>query len=197
MKAILYAEDSAMSQILMRRYVGDAGELTISTTLGEADALLKENRYDLLITDYMFPEGDSLDLIISTRRRFTTIELPIIVVSGSMDRLLLSRVLKAGANDGFPKPLRAVDFNEVVNRMLAQPYVRSSEHGAIDVRCFQWTADGLYYQFNPDLGLTTSGHTKEEASAKMLAALQASVVSGTVPGNTNRHGMTSHIIELP
>ncbi|MFA5265514.1 MAG: response regulator [Opitutaceae bacterium] len=197
MKTILYVEDSAMSQMLMRRYVGDAGKLTICTTLDAAAAQIKESRFDLLITDYMFPEGDSLDLIVGTRRRFSAQELPIIVVSGSMDRLLLSRILKAGANDGFSKPLKAGSFNEVVTRMLAHPYVRSPEHGAIDVHCFRWMNEGLYYQFCPDLGLTTSGPTKEAASAQMIAALQAGAAAGAVLGNTSHHGTASHIIELP
>jgi len=197
MKDILYIEDSSMSQLLMRRYVGDAGALTICSTLRSAITRLQEHHFDLLITDYMFPEGDSLDLIIGVRHKFSAEELPIIVVSGSMDRLLLSCVLKAGANDGFPKPLKTVEFNEAVNRMLTQPYVRSPEHGAIDVRCFQWMNNGVHHQFCPDLALTCSGSSREEAAAKMQSLLEASLSERKLLGGASHLGIASHIVELP
>ncbi len=197
MKSILYVEDSAMSQLLMRRYVGDSGELTICSTLSAAAALLKERSFDLMITDYMFPEGTSLDLIISIRGRFSAPELPIIVVSGSMDRLLLSSILRAGANDGYSKPLKAVEFNEVINRMLTQPYVRSPENGAIEIRCFQWRKGELFFQFCPDSDLMISAPSKEAASTQMLAALRGRVAAGTRLGDSSHEGIVSHIIDLP
>ena len=61
MKRVLYAEDSTTSQLLMRRLLANLCELTITSTLAQAEIALLSQPYDLLITDFLFPEGDTLN----------------------------------------------------------------------------------------------------------------------------------------
>jgi CheY-like chemotaxis protein len=98
--------------------------------------------------------------------------MPVIVISASMDGPMLTRILRAGANDGQAKPLRVQEFRALVTQMLSAPYVRSLEHPVIDVTCFQWRSHLGVHEFCPELNLLVTGSTREEVVDRMRAALQ-------------------------
>jgi CheY-like chemotaxis protein len=195
MKQVLYVEDSATSQLLMRKYVAGMCELTITPSLRMALSMLTERKFDLLISDFLFPEGDALDLIQLARKNDATKDLPIIVISGSMDGALLSRVLKAGANEGLSKPLATEEFRAVVTRMLSAPYVRSLEQAISSVTCFQWAVRGTISQYCPELNLLFSAPTKDEVSKRMLVALQEQLAQGADIGYTNHEVVVTHVVQ--
>jgi CheY-like chemotaxis protein len=195
MKQVLYVEDSATSQLLMRKYLAGLCELTITPSLRMAAALLAERSFDLLISDFLFPEGDALDLMQQVRKTEATRAMPIVVVSSSMDGALLSRVLKAGANEGMSKPLSTAEFRSVVVRMLEEPYVRSLDHAICSVACFQWSTRGTVSQFCPELNLTISGPTKDDVTKRMLAALQERLAQGGDFGYTTHESIVTHVVQ--
>lgn len=179
----------------MRKYIAGMCELTITPSLRMAMSLLTERTFDLLISDFLFPEGDALDLIQFSRKNETTKAMPIIVISGSMDGALLSRVLKAGANEGLSKPLATEEFRAVVTRMLSDPYVRSMERAISSITCFQWAVRGSISQYCPELNLLFTGATKDEVSKKMLAALQERLAQGADIGYTNHEVVVTHVVQ--
>ena len=195
MKQVLYVEDSATSQLLMRKYLAGICELTITPSLRMAVTLLADRRFDLLISDFLFPEGDALDLIQSARKTEALKAMPVIVISSSMDGALLSRVLKAGANEGLSKPLNTAEFRNVVVRMLNDPYVRSMERAICSVTCFQWMARGDVFQYCPELNLTLSGATKEEVTKQMQSAIQLRLSQGAELGFTNHESLVTHVVQ--
>jgi CheY-like chemotaxis protein len=195
MKQALYVEDSATSQLLMRKYLAGLCELTITPSLSMASSLLAERRFDLMISDFLFPEGDALELIRQVRLIDAIKTMPVIVVSSSMDGALLSRVLKAGANEGMSKPLPTAEFRVVVMRMLEDPYVRSLERAICSVTCFQWATRGAVSQFCPELNLTITGRTKDDVSKRMLAALQERLAQGTDLGYTSHEVVVTHVVQ--
>lgn len=195
MKQVLYVEDSATSQLLMRKYLAGICELTITPSLRTAVTLLAERRFDLLISDFLFPEGDALDLIHQSRTTPELKAMPVVIISSSMDGALLSRVLKAGANEGLSKPLNTADFRNVVTRMLNEPYVRSMERAICSVACFQWSARGIIFQYCPEIDLTVSAATKEEVSQQMQSALQLRLAQGVELGFTNHESLVTHVVQ--
>jgi len=195
MKQVLYVEDSATSQLLMRKYVSGLCELTITPSLRTAMSLLESRTFDLLIADFIFPEGDATGLIQYVRSSTTLSALPILVVSSSLDAVLLSRVLKAGANDGLCKPLKTSEVRSLVEQMLHAPFFRSLEHSMVGVCCFQWVAKGAVYQFCPELKLTLSGPTKDEVTKQMLIALQAKAKEGFELGSITHEAIAMHTIQ--
>jgi len=195
MKQVLYVEDSATSQLLMRKYLAGICDLTITPSLRMAASLLAERTFDLLISDFLFPEEDALDLIQQARRTDALKAMPVVVISSSMDGALLSRVLKAGANEGLSKPLNTAEFRSVVTRMLSEPYVRSMERTICSVTCLQWAMRGIIFQFCPELNLTVSGATKEEVTRQMQTALQDRLAQGTELGYTNHEALVTHVVQ--
>ena len=81
----------------------------------------------MLITDFLFPKGDVLGLIEQVRKTKAWDKLPIVVVSASRDRMLVSRVLKAGANEALCKPLIPEEFRQLIKCMLSSPIFVSPE----------------------------------------------------------------------
>jgi len=194
MKKVLYVEDSATSQLLMRKYLEGMCELTITPSLHTAEDLLTERSFDVLITDFLFPGGDAMDLIRHVRKTEATRALPIVVISSSMDGALLSRVLKTGANEGLSKPLVLAEFRAVVSRMFEAPYVHSLEHSVCSVPCFQWITHDAVFQFCPELNLTVSGPTKDAVTRQMVTALQDRLAQGVDLGYTNHEEVVTHVL---
>lgn len=195
MNEVLYVEDSATSQVLMRKYIEGIVSLTVVPSLDAAIQLLRERRFNLMITDYNFPEGNSLQLIQYVKTSPMHHQMPVVVVSSSMDGPMLTRILRAGANDGMAKPLRLAEFRALVERMLAAPYVRSLDHPVIDVSCFQWRTHAGVHEYCPELNLLVTGATREEAGDCMRLALQEhSRGGGATLGNTSDELIVRHMV---
>jgi CheY-like chemotaxis protein len=193
---ILYIEDSLTSQLLMKRYVHGLGELSLATSLGQASLMLEDESFDLVVTDFLLPGGDSTVLIHQIRQNQRTSHIPIIVVSGTMDRALLGKVIKAGANDGLPKPINVTEFRDMVQKMLFNPYFRNLGDLVLNVVCFAWRQGDLYHQYSPELQLAVSGATAEEASAKMQSEISSRASKGVEMGITLQEKIVTHFINL-
>jgi CheY-like chemotaxis protein len=194
MKQVLYVEDSIASQALMRRFLRDTCALTVVPTLAAARDLLDQQPFSLLIADFLFPEGDAINLITGVRRAKGPLEMPIIVVSSSMDRILFSRVLRAGANEAVAKPIDPPSFCRLVERMLAEPFVREQEHGVLGVCCFQWEQGSGFHQYCPELALTVNGISRDDVNERMLEAIRQRLVAGADMGATKGESMVTHVV---
>ncbi len=193
---ILYIEDSMTSQLLMKRYVSGLGELILATSLGQASLVLEDETFDLVVSDFLLPGGDSTVLLHQIRQNPRTAHLPIIVVSGTMDRALLGRVIKAGANDGLSKPINVTEFRAMVQRMLTDPYVRALDDLVLNVASFAWRQGDLFYQYCPELKLTTSGATAEDAATKMFKEISTRAASGAELGLILQEKIVTHCVNL-
>ena len=194
MKKVLYVEDSVTSQKLMRRFLSGVCELETATELKVGSALVREKTYDLLILDFLFPDGDSMPLLHQARGAAATKTTPIIVVSSSMDELLVDRVLKAGANDALRKPFEAYRIRALVERMLTAPYMRPSQTSMVSVNCFQWATKDAVYQYCHELDLTLSAPSEAEVSRLMAAALQERVTRGAALGFAYQEIVVTHTL---
>ena len=107
---------------------------------------------------------------------------------------MLTRILRAGANDGQAKPLRVAEFRAMVALMLSAPYFRSLEHPVIDVSCFQWRSHQGVHEFCPELNLTVTGPTREDVADRMRLALQERCYKGIVLGSINDELIVRHMV---
>jgi CheY-like chemotaxis protein len=198
MDEILYVDHSSTSQILMRKYLEGVASLTPAASVDAAIALLADHKFQLMIAGYDFAEGNALPLIEYIRASQAHKKMPVIVISSSMDDSLFTRIIRAGANDGMAKPLQVEAFRAMVTRMLTSPYVRHLENQVIDVSCFRWHSTRGVCEYCPELDITVTGSTKEEAAALMSAALQkCGIREGMMLGNTSNETVVRHEVRLP
>lgn len=128
-------DEPAMLHILQATM--DYGELTcdVAATSAEAQRKLKHNRYDVVITDLILPDGDGGRLIEIIR---STSQTPILVISGhdtEQDRI---RVLDLGADDFLGKPFLPGELLARIRAVLRRvpPKDRSEQPLAADD--FHW-----------------------------------------------------------
>lgn len=92
--------------------------------LSDAHSLLKEQNFDLCLTDMRLPDGNGIDLVRKIGNEFPQLPVAVITAHGNMDSAIES--LKAGAFDFVSKP---VDLNLL--RSLVETALRlnkSDEH---------------------------------------------------------------------
>lgn len=80
-------------------------------------ALLEQHRYAAILLDYQMPGMDGLETLERIRRRWSKIELPVILVTARDDDPLIIQSLEQGANDHVAKPY---SFPVLVARVRAQ-----------------------------------------------------------------------------
>jgi DNA-binding response OmpR family regulator len=195
-RPILVVEtDPAQRQILAESLgLGDESTVTITATLGEADALLGAVNawFDAIIIDSDMPDGNGYSYIAKLRQQGH--KMPIIVVSNSSDEADVVRILNAGAVDYLIKPLR---LNELLARLKAQLRVfDASEHARfmIGQYLFHPAAKLLIDRAGRRLRLTS----KEVDILKFLYRAGAKVVTRSILMDEvwgYNAGVTSHTLE--
>jgi DNA-binding response OmpR family regulator len=181
-KRLLYIEDNRAMQMIVERHLAGLAEISTGASLNEARARLRDQTFDLVLTDVNLPDGNSLDLLMELRRRFTPEQLPVILVSASMDRRLTIRSLQAGANDCFAMPMALPVLAAAVARMLERAYVRPNDLGAVVVTWLEGTAGGQFWVYCPDIDLRLDGADPEAVRQEMDRRVRASLpATGGLP----------------
>ena len=108
--SILAVEDSDPDFNMFRTLVEDHEKLHLSRaqTISEALDMLHQGRYDVVLLDYILPDGNGLDFM--KRMEAAAIETPVIAITGQGDELVASQMIKAGAFDYLPKASLKEDY---------------------------------------------------------------------------------------
>jgi two-component system chemotaxis response regulator CheB len=114
LKKILIAEDELTNSILLKRLLTKAGYSVIVSHNG-ADALkhLEREPFDALLTDWMMPNMDGIELIRRAREKVRPLPL-IIMITALVSEGARSYALESGADDYIAKP---IDVDELLTRV--------------------------------------------------------------------------------
>jgi DNA-binding response OmpR family regulator len=75
---------------------------------------------DLIILDVMMPGMNGIELCRAIRRRETTLQTPVLILSARGDSESVIQGIEAGANDYLPKPILHHDLVSKIKSMLGQ-----------------------------------------------------------------------------
>jgi DNA-binding response OmpR family regulator len=124
---LLHVEDSPSDTMLMRLQLNDVQEFSfaIDTASSLADALhaLSEKSFDAILLDLGLPDSFGMDTL--NRIKEQSHEIPIIVVTGTDDRDVLSEALHNGADNYLIKD--KIEGNRVAIAILSAKLKRA-EH---------------------------------------------------------------------
>lgn len=81
------------------------------------DLLLKE-KFELLITDWMMPNMDGLELTVAIRSNETLKDLKILMVTSNKKPSQITKAINAGVNEYLLKPFNLESLQEHLTRIL-------------------------------------------------------------------------------
>jgi DNA-binding response OmpR family regulator len=73
---------------------------------------------DLVITDWMLPEMDGLDLCRNLKHNPSTQDIPVVMLTGKSDEIDVVTALEVGAEEYIPKPVRMKEMLTRVKKVL-------------------------------------------------------------------------------
>lgn len=112
---ILVADDEkAMLRLYLRIFAGTGYSITTAGTFAEASDLLRRNNYDLLITDFLFPDGVGTELIKFFNERKA--DARSLIVTGTPQAK--EKLAQQGVHDYIEKPFKMEKLLAAVNRAL-------------------------------------------------------------------------------
>lgn len=115
---ILCVDDDEMLANLMARMLMKKGFETFSIySAKDACEIIDKEHIDLVLSDIEMPNYSGIDLLKNIRKRYDSIKLPVIMVTGRDDDASLIDALSCGANDYISKPL---NFDRAEARIKVQ-----------------------------------------------------------------------------
>ena len=125
---IAIAEDDPDQLALTRLWLDAAGHSTagFETVAAFVDGVGRE-RFDLLLIDWMLPDGTGADLLAWVRQNLGW-ELPVIVVTSREDEETVCEALRAGADDYIVKPPKPFEL-----RARIEAVARRAKPGGLPV----------------------------------------------------------------
>lgn len=119
MKRILLAEDEEILRMLVVDTLEDSGFSIDEAADGqEALDLIEDNRYDLIILDYMMPLYTGLEVIGKIKDRAVSENTKIIMLSAKSQQYEQEKVLEAGADYFISKPFSPAQLLGKVEEIL-------------------------------------------------------------------------------
>lgn len=117
MAGVLVVEDDEQIRVLLEQMLRDMGFDTFCATDGQHTLeLLEAFEPDLMVIDILMPRIDGAQLIDKIRQLGN--KVPIIVISGTSDRSLISLTLEKGGSLFLEKPINFNDLFEAVRSLL-------------------------------------------------------------------------------
>lgn len=122
---LLLVEDDKLDQMAFKRFMDGNGtpyDCTIVGSVAEAKKVMREGKFDIIITDHSLGDGTALDVLHSADGT------PVVVVTGAGDEETAVKIWKAGAYDYLVKDidhnyLRAIPItieNAVKHKIMAE-----------------------------------------------------------------------------
>ena len=110
LKKIIVVDDEMTNTILLKRILTKAGYSVVAAHSG-ADALklMENDHFDALLTDWMMPQIDGIELIRKVREKIEHIPL-IIMITALVSEGARSYALESGADDFISKPINLDDM---------------------------------------------------------------------------------------
>ena len=103
-RTMLLVEDHETTRITLAGVVENEGcKVTAVASAGAAREKLREEEFDVVITDLRLPDGDGMDLLAETKR--LSAGTPVILITGHGSEELAVQAIKQGAYNYLPKPI--------------------------------------------------------------------------------------------
>lgn len=108
----------ALQQLLIDAHY----HVDIAKTLGEGDECITQKKYDLILLDWMLPDGSGIDLLIRLRKE--KMRTPILLFSSKKEVEDKVEALDGGADDYLEKPFSNIELLARIRALLRRESVQ-------------------------------------------------------------------------
>ncbi|PWB25917.1 sigma-54-dependent transcriptional regulator [Flavobacterium sp. HTF] len=122
-KILLIEDDISFCKLLEKFLVKKAYEVTISFSAAEARIAVKNESFDLILTDLRLPDSDGIGLMAEFKNSHP--EIPVILMTGYSDVNTAVKAIKNGAADYISKPFNPDEVLLVITNALQTPQSES------------------------------------------------------------------------
>ncbi len=123
MQTILVIDDKESELETMSDALSNQGYRLVSTSSGEeALKIMKEQPFDVILTDLKMPDVDGMEILRTARAMDSQPQVIMITGYGSIDKAV--EAMRAGAEDFIPKPIELAELREKVRKALESQYLR-------------------------------------------------------------------------
>lgn len=116
-RILIVDDDRFFTKVLRIILTGEAFEVSTAANLNEARALLRENVFDVIVSDLRIPDGnDGLALLQELRTKGNLVPFIMLTGYGEVENYMVA--MNAGASDYLNKPVQADELLAVIDRCL-------------------------------------------------------------------------------
>ena len=112
-KILIIEDDAAFGAMLTGWFARNGYESTLCSTVADAKTELKQNRYNLILSDLRLPDGDGIMLLQWAREQ--QIATPLIIMTSYAEVQSAVLAMKLGAEDYLEKPVVPSIFKEKID----------------------------------------------------------------------------------
>ena len=141
-KIFLLEDDAFLRDGLCELLSKEDYSVTSASSVKEAEGIVKEKDFNLIILDVLLPDGNGFDLC--GRIRALGISTPILFLTACDDEIQIVRGLDSGADDYVTKPFKLLEFMSRVRALLRRSSVTRfrSRNIALDINKTSVTKNG-------------------------------------------------------
>lgn len=128
---ILIVDDFRTMRTIVNRILNQIGfqNVLLAEDGREAQRLLRENRVDLIVSDWKMPNFDGLQLLKWVRASEEYRHIPFIMATAQGDKVQAEIILREGGNQHVVKPFNAEELRERINEIFGEPSVPGAKDG--------------------------------------------------------------------
>lgn len=121
-------------ELLKHNFVQEGYEVKMFFNAVDALKYINTDNTDLLITDWMLPEMDGLELCKNLKMSQYTRDIPLVMLTGKNDEIDAVTALEVGAEDFITKPIRIKELLSRVKKILRRKTTEEAVTTRKDVR---------------------------------------------------------------
>ena len=166
---VLVVDDESVVRFGIRDFLEQHGyEIDEAESCQDAQHIFRTSRPDIVIADYMLPDGTALDLLPRLKEIDSGIPLLVLTAHGSID--LAVRAIKEGAEQFLTKPLELPTLLVILQRLLQK---QRNHHKQLASKSRQ-----VRQAIDPFIGTSAAIRTLKEQAKKILSTESPVLILG-------------------
>src|SRR5258708_31401237 len=121
-------------ELLKHNFLQEGYEVKIFFSAVDALKYINIENTDLVVTDWMLPEMDGLELCRNLKMSSSTRNIPLVMLTGKNDEIDTVTALEVGAEDYITKPIRIKEMLSRIKKILRRKTAEDTVNVKKDVR---------------------------------------------------------------